>query len=376
MRINYRPPRLISSVVLLLVIILLGVIYETFSLEKKQALILGKQPVWEFKTDGRILSCLPENESRVFVYTPNAIYLLDSSTGELQWKTNLGDDTGVYRKYTIEAGIKSNGKALILQRDDGAVVSLSIQDGKILWKSVSTTKAPVYDIGIDSNLAYVTRRSASITAYDADSGERAWSETVPDRTSLYIFPENDKVYLGTSYVLYAYDIRTGDVLLEHRLDGFMGKMAIDVNSIYITYLNGEYIFVSLDKESLERQWSIHRGLQSVSEVNAMLVDNGVIFVSGNRLLALSAATGETLWVSDIKDIFGKPVVLNDFLIILGKTKVYILNKTDGSLIDNQKIPGFLPLLSWMSYSQANPCASESMIWIPGNSSLYAYDLTP
>lgn len=375
MRINYRPTRLISSVLLVLVVILLGIIYEAFNLENQQALILGEQPAWEFKADGQILSCLPENESQVFVYTSNAIYLLDSDTGELRWKTNLGEDTSVYRKYTIEAGIRSNGKVVILQRDDGTVVSLSIQDGKILWKSVSTTKAPVYDIGIDSNLVYVTRRSASVAAYDADSGERAWSETVPDRTSLYIFPGNDKVYLGTSYVLYAYDIRTGDMLLEHQLDGFMGKMVIDANSIYITYLNGEYIFTSLDKESLEDQWSIPRGLQSVSEVNAMLVDDSTIYVSGNKLLALSAATGETLWVSDIKDIFGKPVIHHDFLIVQGRTQVYVLNKSDGMLIDKQKIPGFLPLISWMSYSQANPCANQTMLWLANNSNLYAYDLS-
>jgi len=370
-----RYKRIIFFVVSLLIVVLLAYVLQVFRSYNQQANILGVQPTWVFRADGEILSCLPENNSGIFVYTPTAIYLVDSITGELLWKTNLEEDTSIYRKYTIQTGIKSNEKVMVLQRDNGTVLSLSAKDGQVLWEGESETNAPIYDMGIDQDFVYVTRLSTSIVAYDAESGEKIWSKSVPDRTSLYLFPENEKVFLGTGYMLFAYDARTGDLLVEHILDGLMRKMFADANNIYIAYLDGKYSFTSLDKETLEYRWSIPSSLLSLSEVNAMLVKDDVVYVSGNKLVALSATNGEVLWVSDIEDVFGKPAIQNSFLVVQGRARVYVLNKIDGTLIDNQKISGFVPLISWMFYSQANPCASETMIWLSSNSFLYAYDLT-
>jgi len=362
-------------VVSLLSTILIGNIYRKTYSDSEYIGLLGRQPVWMFKTTGRILSCLPDKNSGVFVYTTDAVYLVNSVTGELIWKTGLKENTNTYDKYTIQTGIKSIEKVLVVQRGDGSIVSLSTENGQMLWQGISKTGLPVFDMNIDRHFAYVARSSLSLDAYDTSTGEKVWSSDVPDRTSLYVFPETDKVYLGTSYILFVYEAQTGNLLSEHRLDGFLGKMVVDSGSIYASYLNGKYSFTSLDAKTLEYRWVVPQDLLSLSEVNSIVVDDDVVYFSGNKLIALSATDGEILWVSDIKDIFGRAVIHKDFLIIQGKTQIYVLNKVDGNLIGNQKISGFLPLLSWMLYAQANPCASDTTVWLASNSYLYAYDLS-
>ncbi len=175
---------------------------------------------------GQILSCLADQNSGVFVYTSNAIYSIDS-TGKLSWKTTLEKDTNINKDYTVRIGIKSNEKTLIVPRDNGDVISVATNNGQLLWQGNSGNKAPVFHMGIDQTYAYVARHSSEIVAYDTNIGQEVWFNPVPDRTSLYVFPIEGKVYLGTSYELFEYDAQTGDLLLDHKLDGFVEKIFID-----------------------------------------------------------------------------------------------------------------------------------------------------
>jgi outer membrane protein assembly factor BamB len=375
MKTKTKHTRIAQFAVLLFVAILLGCTYQIYGSKDEPPSIIGKQPIWAYKTDGPILSCLPNKNSGVFIYTSDAVYLVDSATGKLSWKTNLANDTDIYRKYTVETGIKSNEQTLIVQRDNGDVVSLAKSDGQLLWQNASQSQAPVFDMAINHDYAYVARLSSALTVYDAYTGTRIWSNSVPDRTSLYVFPISGKVYLGTSYELFGYDAQTGNLLLEHKFDGLVEKMLVDADHIYVAYPDSGISFASLDTETLEQRWSIPPLSLSLSVVNSILVESDVVYITGSKVVAVSALNGDLLWVSDAIDSFGRPVIQKNLLIVQGKTHLYVFDKVDGRMLSSQRLPGPFPLLSWMSYSQANPCQSETMFWLAHEKTLYAYDLS-
>lgn len=363
----------IKTIVFLLTVILLFSLYYKQYIERQEMLISEKNMVWLFDADDRLISCISNSENNsLFLNSSNYIYLLDAEKGNLIWKKSIDAQTDVYRKYSFRIGVKRAQRELLIPMDDGGVLSVSLVTGDTLWKDKSNIDAPILDIAVDQGFAYVARLSSSLVAIDLTTGKRVWENSVPDRTSLYIAVYDDKVYLATSYTLFVYDAQSGDLLMEYQLEGMLEKILIDANSIYITYLEGEYVLVSLDRETLNRRWAIDQNQLSITKVSSLIINDDILYITGDRLVSVSIYNGDVVWISRKIDSFGTPVILRNMALVLGNDHIYKIDIHNGQLLETTPTPVLFPLLDSIAYLQANPCQTNNMHWLLFENKVYAY----
>jgi len=263
---------------------------------------------------------------------------------------------------------------LMIPRDNGEVITMAPLDGELLWQDSPISDWPVFDIDLDQDNAYISRMSSSLVAIDLESGDEIWSNSVPNRTSVFVFSINDKVYLGTGYAILTYNAKNGELLTEQDLSGLMDGVFVDAENIFIALLNGEYSVVSLDPNTLESHWSISRDDLPISDVNSIVVKDDAVYISGYQLIKLSASSGEILWVKDQDDSFRKPLIQNNNLLVQGNTHLYVFDISNGQLLDRQRIPALFPIVSMVNMTNSQPCQGQSMFWITVENRLYGFDL--
>lgn len=121
-------------------------------------------------------------------------------------------------------------------------------DGEELWRKELGSYKAGNGFGTGSSLAVADGKvfvqfdndeKSFLTAFDAETGEQAWSDDRPARTSwssplLWGTPEKQELIACGSKVVTSYDPATGEVIwrLKGMESGFTGSPAIDGKSIY------------------------------------------------------------------------------------------------------------------------------------------------
>lgn len=325
---------------------------------------------WEFDAENKIVSPPLPQSPYIFLQTKNSILALELSTGKVVWDIPAQYSSGEIDRNFL--GLKDN--SLIVSRESNSIFVVSANTGKLIWGK--KLNKDVLDMEIYENTLYEAQYSAFLTSYDLFSGDVKWTANLPSRTSVYIFPDSDIVYLGTNSSLFAYSSSNGQMVWHYDFGGLVGNMVKNGNVLYVGFVKEERCtFEALNLESLESIWCLSReDAAPFLEISDMLVENNSLFVSGSRLMALSTASGKIVWNIEKNNYFSGLNIYKNQIYVQSRTEIYKFNKIDGKGSSVFSYPSTY-ILSWMSYSSINPVVYEGYIFITNNKKLYAYQLS-
>jgi len=196
----------IVKICILALVLLFGVVSITLyyrNLSKSSKDFFG-EPIWAFKPQSTIFGSLLNDSSDLILQTSGSIYSLNVDSGKTLWQKEA-----LATRSEDSASMKLSGDNLLMPEKNGIIAVYSEKTGELIWKDSSNFENSwIEDIDVSSNTLYVARYSEYLTAYDLSNGEFLWDKVVPSRTSLYVMPDEDKVYLGTGESICAYGAHT------------------------------------------------------------------------------------------------------------------------------------------------------------------------
>lgn len=205
----------------------------------------------------------------------------------------------------------------------GVLHAMDPETGADRWTADIDT--PLYSTpAVDGNSVYVTARSV-LVALDA-AGEMRWSKTLPmpdeDDTACskaLVAPPaassptvvNDKVYVPTSFGMFAYDVEDGEELWTYDYSGGLTYPAI-LDGVVHTGA------VALDAETGEPRWEASADFPALYFWGASATAGMVYCATSHhgKLLGVDAASGEIQWTSETL-AFNHPPVLARGTVLVG-----------------------------------------------------------
>ncbi len=219
---------------------------------------------------------------RLYVTTLNGdVYCVDKTSGRTVWKFL----TPLFEKSAfLHSSLASDGKNLVFGCDDGSLFCISVEDGKLLWRT-KTPKSILGSPSIKNNMVYIGSQDEHEYAFDIRTGKEIWKTPLGSKIYSSQAVNDEYVYVGTS---------GGDV-------------------------------VALKATSGEVVWKFKA--ESVIATAALLSGNVLYVGSCDRnLYALDAKTGKLIWKYTTEArIKSMPVVWNGYLVLP---------------LDNRKVLGF------------------------------------
>ena len=347
-----------------------------FSFKSNLGPVLTDEPIWFSNIGEQIISPPLVYNSQIFFQTVNALYAIDLHTQKLIWRSDaLADELHIV-PLVISDGI------IIVQGKNGTVMAFSEETGGLLWENrlrvyhgteAALSDAWIEDAEIYNGIVYIARYSTSLTAYDLHNGEIHWSADVPDRTILVILLDSKNVFLTTSKSIIQFDSESGRMLHQRVLSTLI-HYAIKYDDVfYFAMSSDEGISVfALNARTLDEKWARPSKELSLSEFSGMIIDNDVLYISGDRLIAVSARNGQLLWSGELKSHYGPPVVSGEKVYIQDRANIYAYDKVLGVLIGRLPVYSDIP---WTFRPNVKPTVVDGLLIVPSKGGhIYGYKL--
>jgi outer membrane protein assembly factor BamB len=321
---------------------------------------------------------LTDDTSHLFIQTSNSIYSLNVDSGKILWQKEA------LAGPTYGASMKKSGDTLFASEKNETIAAYSWKTGETIWKDSPKVGTDwIDDMNINNNTIYVARYNGHLTAYDLSNGKLLWEKDIPDRTELFVMPDEEKVYLGTSASLFTYDPHTGELLGEYKLNRFAHYMEKKDETVYIAnYKEKGFSFSALDLNTLETKWTTSkRNPQVTSSSDSMIFENDILYGIGNPIVAVSMPSGDILWISNKKENYKSAVINGNEIYAVDRSYLYILDKASG--IEKKRIPlpgiplpgiTFPPLISWLFGSDTNLFISNDLLIVVSDNQVNCYKL--
>jgi outer membrane protein assembly factor BamB len=282
------------------------------------------------------------------------------------WSTSIGAGS-TPEKRLVSNVIVSSGTVFAMD-PHGQVRALSLQDGQTLW-SVNTSpegiEAETLGGGLcaNSTTLFATTSFGDVAAFEVKTGKQLWKQSL--QTPFRIAPTASSTHViavNVANEAYALDMKTGEISWHHtglpEATGLLGGgvPAIQGDKVVIPYSTGEIYALSattgqpLWVEALNPATAFDP-LSSISHIRArpIIYNNTVYGVShGGRLAAFELETGNRLWQKDIGGV-RTPAVLDGYLFMVSNDNDLIcLNTMDGQVVWAQAL--------------RNPAGQEKVNW--------------
>jgi outer membrane protein assembly factor BamB len=363
----------IYSIGLLLIIFPLIVFFRNIYFSNLSENSLGK-PNWVNQPTDTIKTSVFDNSHRLFIQTFEYIYSLDLFTGEVIWQTNFQADPAHITPMVVSRD------TLVAQGRNASVGVFNAFSGDLLWSNHHTHGYRIEDWDIFDAKLYIASYLKSFTAYNLLDGEILWSHSLVDRESLYVFADNEAVYLGADDSFNIYNTQQptqGTLKAEHQLDGLVEYMKKIGNMLYVAYYHDAGISISaVDITTFEKKWNItYRKLPGVSSIKSMYLKNDILYAIGNRIVAISSQNGEILWISDQEISYNKIIFSKDLFYAVDENYLYILEKSTGIETMRTHLPGLPPIFSFIQGKHTNLFIKDNIMVIISNGKIYCYPLS-
>lgn len=213
---------------------------------------------------------------------------IDSNNGKLLWKKFLwafvsdGND-----------GVKFHGRgfARMLQARGRSSISPKIGDDPAM--------------AADNNHVYVSSRFSCIAAFDIEDGSPVW--------------------------LYNYDWKPAPATIGYRNHnrGWLINTPLVWKSLLLAAPSNAVELFALDKLTGKKVWAYPRGNH-----NYLLgVHNDNVFISGDKITSIEAATGKETWSKDVgAKPFGRGCLYNGIIYHPTEKGLFLLNADDGAIV--------------------------------------------
>lgn len=255
----------------------------------------GKE-IWKYEVKNNLISQPAISSGRLFVTTADdVVYALDSGTGKFLWSYKRRSDAGT----TIHAVATPvvDGNNVLVGLSDGFLISLSIEEGRLVWeqKIHSSSKfsdvdaSPVlqqdliivpsydgslytlkrksgdvvwkYDAGgarkvlCEEGIIYMPSSDGSVHALKLESAKLLWKFELDRGVPTSIVTDGERLYFGSSYqYLYGLDKASGQLIYRFNVGDGSGFSSHPLwlksqNELYILSMAGNlYQFISPQKK--------------------------------------------------------------------------------------------------------------------------------
>ncbi len=271
----------------------------------------------------------------------NRLVALDARTLEPRWSIGHGGDDDVFRATTFLAAPTVFLDRLLLPVLTRGVYGLQCLDartGASLFRTslhssgTDLARAPGCPVVVDRDTAFVMTNAGVIAAIDAYSGVVRWLRRYerldPFRVhSAARLPRDRQPRFGVSFT-------TATTLPGFQ---FPSEMLLRDGKLIFAPTDGRCL-MSLDAATGEIEW-----LSSPTQVDYILGDDGEhLFVAGKRLVCLALRSGIQLWDIEVPESAqGRGVVADDYLLMPGERRLYLLKTTGNASWQVRELPRFV-----------------------------------
>jgi outer membrane protein assembly factor BamB len=276
--------------------------------------------------------------------------------------------------------IISNGFVYVY--DNRRVTAYDLNSGKRAWSSGITTKnsktsVPGGGIATDGRAVYVASGLRILRALDIVTGKEIWSYDLPDPARSAPTVADGRVYVvSATGVVSAYATDSGRELWHYanpiQAGGLLSvtSPAVRGNLVAVPFSSGE--LVGLDAGSGAVLWSASllspqpvSALTSLNDVAARPVISGNAVYAGSvagRLIAVQAGNGAKIWEQGVSTAF-TPVVAGNGVFVLSLTgDLYAFDAATGEVRWAVNLPKDKERTVW-----AGPVLANSSLWLISNS---------
>ena len=299
--------------ILMFLIALEGCILSNRDISTRPPLATGKFPaelIQKLVLDSRVVSQPTTGDNFFLVRTETSLYKFEVD-GVREWQVKYPGYMGMHPPVILD-------DLVVVPTDIGQFIVLSVNDGSLKWRGINQYDLDfghnIEDIAFSENILVVAKFNSHITAYNIDNGQILWAHEIPERSSAYLVIENGIVYMAADKFLIAYDTMTGKELWKIDFNTFVGPIVSAKSTLILVLGPPQRTEITvIDLFSRETLWRKHtKGVLSDAH-GGIIVDSESIYITGNKVIALSLNDGKTLWESEETEQLGKPMALGQYL---------------------------------------------------------------
>ncbi len=282
-------------------------------------------------------------------YADNVMHHL-SASGELEraWSTGVGAGSSTSSRLTASPVI-SGGKIYALD-SEVQVTAYDAKSGDQAWSvDLTPDDEDAEDgfgggIAVDGGRVFVSTGFGFVVALDASNGKEIWrrAATVPFRAAPVV--NGGRVFVSTQEnQMLALAADDGRVLWDHRgiaeSAGILGSnsAAVSGDLVVVPYTSGELFALNVRNgraawsDTLARSGGL-TPLSTLADISGRpVIDRGLVFANSHagRLVAIDIRTGERVWTIDVGGT-QRPWVVGDYVyVITDDAKVMCVRRADG-----------------------------------------------
>lgn len=264
-------------------------------------------------------------------------------TGEMPGPGPSGSPTIAWQ---ADTGTPMNAGALVVGgvafgvAADGLVRAYDLGTGDVRW---SVDLGPVFAPPvIAGDLLIVADQAGTVTALASADGTLAWTTTVTGAVNGSPAVVDDRLVVATQLGrAYAFDTASGEVVWQIETGGEVSRsVTATADTVFLGVAGGTVLAVSLADGS--EIW--RRALEADGQISSPTAAEGMLVLAtgldsadpdGRAVVALDAATGETLWTyrSPIHATIYSPAVVDGVAYVVGHDKLVVaLDAATGAVL--------------------------------------------
>lgn len=287
--------------------------------------------------------------------TKQLLQARDASSGELLWEKD-GYEGRIEGAITAVAGV-------LYFTTDRFLYAVDANNGNVKWRfSSGSSGSPL----VLNNVAYFGSNNGKIYAVNTANGSTKWEREVAAGIRAPVIIQDNVLYVGTNApssgggIFYALHIANGDIKWQRGTYGgsMNTKAAVQGNFVYF---GGSVGFHILNKD----QGAGHEGLiaysfRQVLNSSPIVSDNHVFAVfGGNEMARVDIRSDASIWSHSLQtnDHTASPLLVGERVFITGQSRVYALNKGNGSGL--WSFPG-------SNFHGRNPTHANNIVYVADN----------
>lgn len=200
-------------------------------------------PLWSI--DLELAADLAAGDGLIFARTPTGVVAIDSGTGRVQWRVEIGPGT---------AAPRWRSGWLLATTSDGTLVALRAADGREIWRRALGSPAAAA-ASVEGDRAYVPLADGRVVALAIERGEVVWDAGLGG-AGREILALADRLYVGSEdNSLYCLSTKDGRRLWQWRTGGdVLAGAVVDASRLYFMSLDN--VLRAVDRRSGVQRWRL------------------------------------------------------------------------------------------------------------------------
>ena len=262
------------------------------------------------------------------------VYSLSLINGDLIWIKNHG--------VPLKSKIKIDNDMIFLINQDNRIISLSVNDGSLLWdirsaaSFIKSQKNLSIAISQDGNIV-ASNTSGDLIKISALNGQMIWSVNTSGSVLLHasdfftssdVVIDNNQVFFSTKESFFSFDLENGFLNWESNVSSIATPI-IDGKNIFFVTENGYFVIIdSLNGEVISSSYVLNvlKKYRKKTKITGFIMGSGKIYstTSNGYLIVSSATSGKAEnYIKVGKPITSSPIISDGKLFIYTeKSKIF------------------------------------------------------